>query len=138
MSTCGTWACKRNALRGDLSSYSRGLGILNRIYPSLGENHEKIRTATSTNMTGNLTWHLSSTNFERRTALPLVGLQKGHQNCCAKRKSKYNPYSKKSLVYFFLITHALMLEKWNFQNIIHSIRQIIKNILVCICTTFYY
>ena len=43
------------------------------IYANFGENHGKLGTARLTSATGNSTWHLPSTAFERRTAQSQVG-----------------------------------------------------------------
>ena len=47
-------------------------GIIARIYANFGENHGKIRTARSSSVAGDWTWHLSSASFERKTTQPLV------------------------------------------------------------------
>ena len=49
------------------------LRILLRIYANFGENHGKLRTASSTSATGDWTWNLPSTSFEGRTTRLLVG-----------------------------------------------------------------
>ena len=48
-------------------------GILARTYACFGENHGKLRTAKSTSVTGDCTWHFLSASFELEATQPLAG-----------------------------------------------------------------
>ena len=57
-------------LQGECPPWGSFSWILAGIYTSFRENHGKLRKAMLTSTTGNWTWHLPSTSFERRTVRP--------------------------------------------------------------------